>query len=337
MSTSSDSDITSDEESGVRGQTGKRGDINASRKKYLRRGGKHGNNNDDGESHPPCKKRRVTTSKGKIKTSEEEEGNKLSAFLGAPIDSPMENKTSSSEGEEEDECVYTHYFKEDGCPNLGRNLVECPHNNILHGNCQRGWEKWKKASRPGVNLPTIKRQLWLCPSCHPWYSDSKDEEDEEDEEEGKDKEYKKEMEKNASTITDSANGQQSAIHSFLQQFAKPKGEEAANHGPDDRFDAICVAFTKQMVHDIDGTLNATHKLIRVKKAMKRDLETILTGNELNRAKQQSCYARLKILLEKYKTTISGIFVLAMQLGKLIHKENAKKISVLTADLIPRKQ
>ena len=98
MSTSSDSDITSDEESGVRGQTGKRGDINASRKKYLRRGGKHSDNNDDVESHPPCKKRRVTTSKGKIKTSEEEEGNKLSAFFGAPVDSPMETKTSSSEG-----------------------------------------------------------------------------------------------------------------------------------------------------------------------------------------------------------------------------------------------
>ena len=132
------------------------------------------------------------------------------------------------------------------------------------------------------------------------------------------------MEKNASTIKDIANGQQSAVHSFLQQFAKPKGEEAANHGPDDRFDAICVAFTKQMVHDIDGTLNATHKLIRVKKAMKRDLETILTGNELNRAKQQSCYARLQILLQKNKPTISAISVPAMQLGKLIHEEQCQE-------------
>ena len=117
----------------------------------------------------------------------------MSAYFGAPIDSPMENKTSSSEGEGEDECVYSNLCKEDGCPNLGKRLVECrggecPHNNLLHGNCQDGWEKWRKNTRPGVDLPTIERRLWLCPSCHPWYSDSSDSEDEEIEEEGKDEE-----------------------------------------------------------------------------------------------------------------------------------------------------
>ena len=79
MSTSSDSDIMSNEERGTRGQTEERGDINVSRKKYLRRSargrtGKHGdNNNDVGSltSHRTSKNRRVTTSRKKIKTSEE--------------------------------------------------------------------------------------------------------------------------------------------------------------------------------------------------------------------------------------------------------------------------
>ena len=64
----------------------------------------------------------------KIKTnslSEEEEGNVLSRYFRTPIDSPMESKTSSSEEEGEDECIYTNLFKDDGCHNMGKHLVEC--------------------------------------------------------------------------------------------------------------------------------------------------------------------------------------------------------------------
>ena len=73
MSTSSDSDIISDGNRGAHGQTRKRGDNIASRKKYLQCGargqtGKYGNSNDEVESltsHRTKKKRRVTISKVK--------------------------------------------------------------------------------------------------------------------------------------------------------------------------------------------------------------------------------------------------------------------------------
>ena len=218
----------------------------------------------------------------------------------------------------------------------------CPYNFHFHKKCCRRWENLQVETRNNLDVEDITQ--YFCPCCHPWGRQPHFRTAIEDKAFGrrsdqkpaaKTKRQRKRRKKQPpssptappaeSTVEQPAESSlysASNVKSFICHLADDKPDDKSRD-PDERFDDVCDAFTKKIVLEGHGTINAQTKVAWLRRVLKIKLGSLLSGDLLTRAKKQRCHERLTDILKKSKPTIVNLSIPAMQLGRLIHEQQCQ--------------
>ena len=267
-------------------------------------------------------------------------------------------------------CCYSIFYEsDDDCvehpdPSDGEMIPcsggRCPYKFHFHKKCCRRWEQLQTETDPNLDVDEIEQ--YFCPCCHPWErrrrrrgdlraaieekafgrrSDGdrkpaakKTKRSPPRKQKSKQPKKRKKQSPPSSTGTpsDPSGDSLNKVNDFICHLADGNGEtNEKNRGPDERFDDVCDAFAKKIVHHQEGTLKAATKIEWLRLACRPELSSLLSGGLLKLAKEQQCFSRLKEHLRVKAPAVVKLSVPAMQLGRLIHEQQCQDDCCLHCD------